>query len=114
MCIPRKHSDVIKAIADGKPVQYQTWQSGLFNDWNDSCRMNPISDPLLEWRIKPEPKPDRVFESEVKQRAGGCPYIYAIWENTNQPKPHSCTWPTNLRLVFDGETMELKDAEVIK
>ena len=65
MCIPRKHSDVIKAIADGKPVQYQTRPSGLFNDWNDSCRMNPISDPLLEWRIKPEPKPDRVFESET-------------------------------------------------
>ena len=53
-----KHAEVLRAIADGKVVQ---WQSNYDNEWSDLMgRMNPISDSHLNWRVKPEPKPDVV------------------------------------------------------
>ena len=53
-----KHAEVLRAIADGKEVQYRTsiishWPS--FNGYNN---INPLYYYEYNWRIKPEPKPD--------------------------------------------------------
>ena len=50
-----KHADVLRAIADGKEVQYRFKESTEWyriNDCNISIAMNNLS----EWRIKPEAK----------------------------------------------------------
>ena len=54
-----KHAAVLRAIADGKAVQWR-----LNSTWNDYVDGHPGC-PLYcmdgtEWRIKPEPKPDVV------------------------------------------------------
>lgn len=53
-----KHAEVIKAIADDKPVE---WSYANDNVWKlatplQSDCYNPISNPELDWRIKPPPK----------------------------------------------------------
>ncbi len=49
-----KHAEVLRAIADGKAVD---WKQSDFN-WN-TCNnvhvFNPLNHSELEWRIKPEP-----------------------------------------------------------
>lgn len=53
-----KHAEVLRAIADGKAVQ---WQSRADGSWNDrQSLVNPLSEDFLNWRVKPEPKPDVV------------------------------------------------------
>lgn len=89
-----KHAAVLRAIADGKAVQY------LHNtEWMlpfDLQVFNPIKNPDYEWRIKPEPKPDVVLYRALG-KAGDCrPFEGA-----------------NICLTFDGETGKLKSAEVL-
>ena len=66
--------------------------------WVDTCE--PMWLESAKYRIKPEPKPDVEFRYTVNSRflLQGCD----SWE-----KP-------NLKLTFDGETGELKAAEVLK
>ncbi len=55
---------ILRAIADGKEVEYKLW---IENEWTSSRgkHINPIDHPGLEWRIKPEPKPDVVWYRAV-------------------------------------------------
>ena len=103
---PHKHAELIKAWADGAEIEYRdrhnTWtllpQQG---DWDDH--------PNFEYRIKPEPKPDvvryacydRFQNSEFMQLR-----LYRVMQNIDS---HT----GQLKLTFDGETGELKSAEVI-
>ncbi len=95
MATPHKWADVIHAIADGKEVQWKTssgtWQDAEFEPYT------PITEPDLEWRIKPEPKPD-VVRYYVAGRFSGYGYHHP---------------DANLTLTFDAETGALKSAEVI-
>jgi len=90
-----KHAAVLRAIADGKAVQWR-----LNSTWNDYVDGHPGC-PLYcmdgtEWRIKPEPKPDVVLYRALG-KAGDCrPFEGA-----------------NICLTFDGETGKLKSAEVL-
>lgn len=93
-----KHAAVLRAIADGKTVQClldgEGWidvNAGMLNDSYD-----PFTFSKLEWRIKPEPKPDVVLYRALG-KAGDCrPFEGA-----------------NICLTFDGETGKLKSAEVL-
>ena len=56
-----KHAAVLRAIADGKEAQFLSVGGGTGGGWYPlSSLTTPLSDPHLEWRIKPEPKPDVV------------------------------------------------------
>lgn len=56
-----KWADVLRAIADGKEVQWRNMEYGTVN-WQPLCdTVNPIAYPLLDWRIKPERKADVVW-----------------------------------------------------
>ena len=93
MKTPHKHADLIKAWADGAEIEMR-----LSNGkWGEA---KPSWDEGIEYRVKPEPNPDvvRLLMAELHH---GCTSIYMT--NT----------PTNLKLTFDGETGNLKAAEVI-
>lgn len=93
---PHKHAEVLRAIADGKEVQ---WYDARTAEWGKPRGYTPLTYPELEWRVMPEPKPDVVESLFVMPLATG---------QTRNDIPH------NLRLTFDGETGKLKNAEVLE
>ena len=99
-----KFSEVIKAFVDGIECEY--W-SRDFTRWID---INELTTFTFDWvekvRIKPEPKTDNVAYAIVYQYEDGCAFV------THAMKHKSESY--NLKLIFDGETGKLKDAEVIK
>lgn len=93
-----KHAEVLRAIADGKDVQWQSLSTG---NWCDpSINTNPIGDSHLAWRIKPEHKPDIEFFARLE--LDHSPKRVQVMDPN--PKHH------NVRLVFCGETGILKSA----
>lgn len=95
---PRKHAELIKAWADGAEIQIK------YNDgWCDWCigsSPNWLDDE--EYRIKPEPKPDVVTYYSIDTDG--------VWWRTYQTD----NMKPNIAIAFDGETGELKSAEVLK
>jgi len=90
-----KHADLIHAWAEGAEIQYR------FNDeWSDV--ENPSFIDCFEYRIKPTPKPDVVN------------YYYKSFGGFERCLKTVCTDKHDLICTFDGETGELKSAEVIK
>lgn len=106
---PHKHAAVIKAWADGASVQVRVPDSGRYSDqWEDIPKHKiPRWEEGLEYRIKPEPKPDVVRYAEVLKK-----YDYQEHVYITDAYP-DCFKDTNLKLTFDGETGKLKKAEVI-
>ena len=92
-----KHADLIIAWANGAQIQIQMpghdeWTDITYPDWL----------PSQFYRIKPEPKPDFVHRTTIIP----CGIF-----------PGTVTFsggPDNIELTYDGETGELKSAEVIK
>lgn len=98
---PHKHAETIKAWADGARIQY-------FGDgkWIDFSGYSPAFGQY-DWRIKPEPKPDVVitYTVELSQRPDSQGKHLNFWVNRIDD---------NVRFTFDGETGQLKAAEVLK
>jgi hypothetical protein len=46
-----KHAEVLRAIADGKEVEYRIHAEDI---WRLPIDFNPIAQQHLQWRIKPE------------------------------------------------------------
>ena len=61
-----------------------------------------------EYRIKPEPKPD-VFRNFLFVEKMACAYTFI--DVTGLPRNEGEQW---IRVYMDGETGELKSAEVLK
>jgi hypothetical protein len=91
---PHKHAALIKAWADGAGIQYKssvgTWETHPFPTWLDS----------IEYRIKPEPKPNKLFKYRV----------IAIRDGICFEDGHGLD---NVQFTFDGETGILKKVELI-
>ena len=93
---PHKWSEVIKAWADGKPIQVMDDQ--FYCEWTDYPKygLSPdFNSDHLKWRIKPK---NIVREGEVSLN----PYL-SNWPGNNN----------NIRLEFDPDTKKLVKAEVI-
>ena len=86
-----KHAELIKAWADGAEIQIKDKQTG----WEDLC-YTPSWRNDFEYRIKPEPKPDVVEDTD-------------LWRTNG----YDMTEVGRFRLTFDGETGKLKSAEVL-
>lgn len=97
MKTPHKHAELIKAWADGAQIQCMD----VRGKWRD---VSPAWDEDLDYRIKPEPKPDVVELARAHRHGGHSSFGWCFGSD----EPH------NLRLTFDGETGELKAAEVLK
>ena len=95
---PHRHAELIKAWADGAVIQVY---KPHWDEWHD-CHV-PIWD-ADEYRIKPRDHVIRalaIFGRDIVYE--GC--LLKDWIVGKQP---------NLKLVYDGETRELKSAEVLK
>lgn len=91
---PHKHAELIKAWADGATIQ-------AFVDGQWMTKSTPQWLIDTEYRIKPEPiKID--YTRLYKVGVDGEVFQSSCWEG----------W--DLKLTFDGETGELKSAEVLK
>jgi hypothetical protein len=98
---PHKHAEVIKAFIEGIECEWSAHSKG----WWKIDDLDTF-DWASEVRIKPEPKPDVELFSRVYNNEDGIAYLtHAI--RTQHEK-------FNLKLTFDGETNEIKHAEVIK
>lgn len=105
---PHKHAELIKAWADGAEIEYKFFCGGT--QWSDWLPMNDGSwtnSPEYEYRIKPEPKRDMVFKLTAFMTESSKLDLYD-WYVCDDKRPK------NLQLTFDGETGELKSAEVLK
>jgi len=94
-----KHCELIKAWADGAVIEHN---NGL-GYWVEQS--NPQWNTWDIYRIKPEPKPPEPKPDVVEE--------LSMYRNHNEV----CMWchgKPNLKLTFDGETGELKSAEVLK
>ena len=91
-----KHADLIRewALDTSRVVQYRYTSA---NDWND-CVDHPAWNEAQQYRFKPEPKPDY--------------HTYAVI--TNNSWQVSYVGNPNVKFTFDGETHQLKAAEVLK
>jgi hypothetical protein len=101
MRTPHVHAELIKAWADGAEIQAKS-----DNVWLD-CRM-PDWWPDAQYRIKPDPKPDvtAYFKSGNINRAMAMMGAGVGVINVERMN-------ANLKLTYDGETGELKAAEVL-
>jgi len=88
-----KHAELIHAWADGATIQCKSYEN---DKWEDI--RSPAWGEHFFYRIKPEPKTDCVRYLEM-------PMFWGYVER----RPES-----NMKVVFDGETGELKSAEVLK
>ena len=103
-CVPRKHRDLIIAWANGARIELRL-ANGL---WERVT--NPLWQEQNEYRIKPEPKPDKVAYSRV----------YGVFEfscegiELQQIILRPGEVHANIKYTFDGETGKLKSAEVLE
>jgi len=93
-----KHAEIVKAFVDGIECEVQGEHTGI---WFDIKNIH-VFDVMENVRIKPIPKPDIV-------RYG---YISCYLKCINLTP--GCFEVDNVKLIFDGETGNLKSAEVIK
>ena len=92
----------IIAWANGETIQYESSENGWLDD------KSPCWDGGYRFRVKPEPKPDVVkyvmFNTETRE-----PFLVSM------VKADSFLFQSKVLMVrIDGETGELKSAEVLK
>lgn len=92
--VPHKHAAIIKAWADGEQIQYLNATRGG-GQWQDIKTPSWCLD--VEYRVKPVARPDVVRYYYVAPTTGNLSII----------------GHTNLKCVFDGETLKLKYTETI-
>jgi len=105
-----KHAAVLRAIADGRDVQ---WRSVHMGHWNELSvgYYSPITHQDLEWRIKPEPKPDVVRYVNLYACRSAEEFIHEQSALiTAQATPGTLG---TIKYIKDGETGKLKSAEVL-
>ena len=93
-----KHAELIKLWADGALIQ---WKDEERVGWQDCYNNLPTWSPQFKYRVKPEPKPD-VVRYAVASRSD----VVDVGPFNGNPK-------NNVMFVFDGETGELKDCQVL-
>ena len=86
------HYDLILAWANGAEIECRS--DGL--RWG-RCQPTPIWYSDIEYRIKPQPKPNLVREALIVNSLSAGPMLYAASPSE-----------ANIVLVFDGETNKLK------
>lgn len=99
---PHKQAELIKAWADGAEIQWRDKDSDSDRAWrdtNDPWFWNGIN---MEFRIKPEPKPDFYRYLRITEDCHNYDIKFAFKHDSH------------IKLTFDGETNKLKSAEVLE
>jgi hypothetical protein len=98
---PHKHAELIKAWADGAEIEARYLKADGWTEWKKEEGGFIWYVSGAEYRIKPDPKPDIVRYTQVSLSSTDI-FFYKQYP------------ADNVKLTFDGETGELKSAEVIK
>lgn len=106
-----KHAEVLRAIADGKTVQYREHGNDGYVDYTiEQVYVQPLSvfRNDYEWRVKPEPKPNYIEDIGWKHDDDRYDDIFFAsclpWV-----KPKAI-----IRVLVDGESGLPKSVELIK
>lgn len=99
MKTPHAHAELIKAWADGAEIE--AYQGG--NSWKYVS--TPVWSLGTTYRIKPEPKPDVIYYGVIDMDTGKR-FLDGAFSRCRDDGDQ-------LKLTFDGETGELKSAEVL-
>lgn len=105
MTTEHKHAEVLRAIADGKTVQWKSYKGEWFDALCDTG-LNPLVGHSFEWRVKPEPKPDVVRYDFVRKSC------FLTLEEARREAPSY--GGGIVRSTFDGETGKLKSVEIVE
>jgi hypothetical protein len=89
------HYECILAWAEGKTIQFE----GVNGNWKDVP--HPVWDSCVNYRVKPEPRPD--FST----------YLTVSYNHTGNQTPLRYA-SDNVKFTYDGDTWQLKSAEVLK
>jgi hypothetical protein len=101
---PHKHAELIKAWADGAEIQQRHLINNIPTNWYEFA--DDWNCEISEFRIKPEPKPDVDVKEHIQlHHFQNSPYPTVVGDRKKIP---------NILFRFDGETGELKSAEVLK
>ena len=107
---PHKHAELIKAWADGATIEARCVTPNEIGEWKTFT--NPNWDvPYAVYRIKPEPKPDVVAKGIIQWNGN---IVNGIADYATEFRVSEHWERDNIKLTFDGETGELKSAEVLK
>ena len=98
MKTPRKHAVLIKQWADGATIQFKP--HNCLHDWKEVDGIIGWHD-WCDYRVKPEPRSDVVR------------YAVASKLEVKHVGPVNSNPCNNVMFVFDGETGELKDCQVL-
>lgn len=96
---PHVHADIIKAWADGAEIEFLD----IYGEWRPIGE-NPQWFDMINFRIKPEPKPDVVYYGVFQERSAH--FIDSCFTKHRDAGDH-------IKVTFDGETGKLKSAEVL-
>ena len=105
MKVPQKHAHLIKAWADGAEIEYF---SNATCDWRLTTIPNWAEN--VEFRIKPEPKPDVVRYGCYDTTTLGHSIsvrLYSIQQDLTDLRTGQ------IKLIIDGNTGAIKSAEVL-
>ena len=73
-----------------------------YSDWRDVMG-TPVWNCTNQYRIKPEPKPDIIYE-----------YVVSLGNDCMRVRYKEHWERPNVRFIFDGDTGDLKNIEVLK
>ena len=110
MKTPHKHAELIKAWADGAEIEVLVGHKWVDVEENWTSYQNPFWYPDMEYRIKPEPKPDVIALGIIEwngTKTGGMAQYNTEFRVSERYEED------NVKLTFDGETGKLKSAEVL-
>lgn len=99
-----KWADVAVAFAEGKEIQYKAQGRSTWEDWSQIGVFPSFSVDGWSYRIKPEPKPDRVRYYPLHDQ--GHSDLEAV--DANFPESVGV-----IAVTFDGETGKPKEAKIV-
>lgn len=102
MSTPHKHAAVIKAWADGAKIQFRNAEPRTWIDIAEGHQ--PLWALEMQYRVKPEPKPDVVRLQRVYYHET----VGVMGRQGTSPE-----WEANVEFTFDGETSKLKGVKLI-
>lgn len=103
---PHKHAELIKAWADGAEIEVF-----VQGKWERSAE--PMWTKEVEYRIKPEPKPDVVAVGIIALSDDFKPCMEKLAAYKTEFRVSEHWEKDNVRITFDGETGKLKKVEVL-
>jgi hypothetical protein len=95
-----KHSEVIKAWADGATIQYQKYEGC----WFDVCNNAPHWAEESTYRVKPEPKPDMSIYLSHLVKGLSLETYAGMWAPADSQE---------VKWTIDGETGRIKSVQLL-